>query len=222
MTTGGLRPPRAPRSSRGATRGQTRALADHSRAVVAQLRTEIGLPPGGCAPRERAGPLLIMLMGFPGAGKTHCARLLAARLGAAHVATDHLRSLLFIAPSYADEENRAVFTVAEALVEELLAEGHAVVLDATNLVARYRAPMESLASRRGATVLHVLVVADDADARARLATRAVARAENDHSDADVGVYERMRRRGFEPPERFVELRNGPDLMAEIERVAGLA
>ena len=34
------------------------------------------------------------------------------------VPTDHLRSLLFIAASYADEENRAVFTVAEALVDE--------------------------------------------------------------------------------------------------------
>jgi predicted kinase len=200
--------------SRGAAIAQTRALAEHSRELVGQLRTDIGVPA-----RPNGSPALVMLMGFPGAGKTHCARLLAVRLGAAHVATDHLRSRLFIAASYADEENRAVFTVAEALVEELLAEGHVVVLDATNLVARYRAPMESLASRRGVTLLHVLVVADDADARARLAARAVARADGDHSDADVGVYERMRARGFEAPERFVELRNGPDLTAEIERVA---
>jgi predicted kinase len=161
-------------------------------------------------------------MGFPGAGKSHCARLLAARLRAAHVATDHLRSRLFIAASYADEENRAVFGVAEALVDELLSEGHAVVLDATNLLMRYRAPMESIAGRRGVTLLHVLVVADDADARARLAARGVARADGDHSDADLAVYERMRQRGFEPPERFVELRNGPDLDAEIERIASLA
>ncbi len=200
--------------SRSAALAQTRALAEHSRELVGQLRTDIGVPA-----RPNGSPALVMLMGFPGAGKTHCARLLAVRLGAAHVATDHLRSRLFIAASYADLENRAVFTVAEALVEELLAEGHVVVLDATNLVARYRAPMESLASRRGVTLLHVLVVADDADARARLAARAVARADGDHSDADVGVYERMRARGFEAPERFVELRNGPDLTAEIERIA---
>jgi hypothetical protein len=65
----------------------------------------------------------------------------------------------------------------------------------------------------------VLVVADDADARARLAARAVARADGDDSDADVAVYERMRERGFEPPPRFVELRNGPDVAAAIERIA---
>jgi predicted kinase len=205
---------RSTRGSRGATLAQTRALAEHSRELVAQLRTEIGVP---AAPNGR--PALLMLMGFPGTGKTHCARLLARRLGAAHVATDHLRSRLFIAASYADEENRAVFTIAEALVDDLLAEGHVVVVDATNLLARYREPMESVAARRGVTVTHVLVVADDADTRARLAARAVSRADGDHSDADVGVYERMRLRGFEPPETFVELANGPGLAAEIERIA---
>jgi predicted kinase len=205
----------ARRGSRGAALAQTRALAEHSRELVAQLRTEIGVP---ALPNGR--PALVMLMGFPGAGKTHCARLLALRLGAAHVATDHLRSRLFIAASYADEENRAVFTLAEALVDELLAEGHVVVLDATNLIAGYRAPMEVLARRRGVTLRHVLVVADDADVRARLAARVVSRADGDHSDADVGVYERMRERGFEAPDDFLELRNGPDVASEIERIAG--
>lgn len=205
-----------PGRTRDAALGQTRALREHSRELVAQLRAEIGVPD-----RPHGRPALLMLMGFPGAGKTHCARLLAARLGAAHVATDHLRSRLFIAPSYADEENRTVFTLAEALVDDLLTEGHVVVVDATNLLARYRGPMEGVANRRGVMPLHVLVVADDADARARLAARAAARADGDHSDADLAVYERMRRQGFEPPERFVELQNGPHLAAEIERVAAL-
>ena len=205
---------RPARGSHGAVLAQTRALAEHRGELVAQLRAEIGLPA-----RPNGRPALVILMGFPGVGKTHCARLLAARIGAAHVATDQLRSRLFIAASYAAEENRAVFTLAETLVDDLLAERHVVVLDATNLIAGHRAPMESVASRRGAALLHVLVVADDAEARARLAARAVARSEDDHSDADVGVYERMRERGFEAPERFVELRNGVDLTSEIERVA---
>ena len=205
---------RPARGSHGAVLAQTRALAEHRGELVTQLRAEIGLP---ARPNGRAA--LVILMGFPGVGKTHCARLLAARIGAAHVATDQLRSRLFIAASYAAEENRAVFTLAETLVDDLLAQGHVVVLDATNLIASNRAPMESVASRRGAALLHVLVVADDAEARARLAARAVARSEDDHSDADVGVYERMRERGFEAPKYFVELRNGADLTSEIERVA---
>ena len=202
------------RRSRDATLAQTRSIAEHSRELVTQLRGEIGVPE-----RPNGRPALVMLMGLPGTGKTHCARLLARRMGAAHVATDHLRSRLFVAASYAAEENRAVFSLAEALVEQLLAEGHVVVLDATNLIADFRAPMEKVASRGGAALLHVLVVAEDADVRARLAARAVARGDGDHSDADLGVYERMRARGFDAPDRFVELRNGPDVDAEIERIA---
>jgi len=205
---------RSARGSRNPTLAQTRALAEHSGALVAQLRSEIGVPA-----RPNGHPALVMLMGLPGVGKTHCARLLVAKVGGAHVATDHLRSRLFIAPSYAAEENRAVFTLMETLVDELLVEGHIVVLDATNLIARYRAPLESVASRRGVALLHIRVVADDAEARARLATRAVARSAGDHSDADVGVYEKMRQRGFEAPDHFVELRNGPDVGAAIDRIA---
>ena len=205
------------RGSDAATRTQTRALAAHRRELVAQLREEIGVP---AMPAGRA--MLVMVMGYPGVGKSHCARLLASRLGAAHVATDHLRSRLFIAASYAEEENEAVFGIAEALVDELLAEGHVVVLDATHLLARYRAPAEKVARSRGVPLRHVLVTSPDADVRARLAQRGRERAAGDHSDADLGVYERMRSRAFEPPaDGYLEIRNGPGVGAEIDRVAAL-
>jgi predicted kinase len=207
---------RTVRLSDAATRAQTRALGAHRRALVAQLRDEIGVP------ATAAGDaLLVMLMGLPGVGKSHCARLLADALGAAHVATDHLRSRLFIAASYADEENAAVFGIAEGLVDDLLGEGHVVVLDATHLVARNRAPAERVAAARGARVVHVLVTAEDADARSRLESRARERADGDHSDADVRVYERMRDRGFEPPAGHLEIRNGPLVRDEVARVVAL-
>ena len=198
-----------------ATRAQTRSLIEHRHVLVAQLREEIGVP---AKPAGR--PALVMLMGFPGVGKSHCARLIAARLGAAHIATDELRSRLFVAASYADEENRAVFGVAEALVEELLSEGHRVILDATNLVARNRAASEHAARARGAPVIHVLVSAEESATRKRLLERSLRRTANDHSDADVRVYERMRERGFEPPAGgYLEIQNGPALSDEIERIA---
>jgi predicted kinase len=209
--------PRAPavRISDAAIHGQTQSLLAHRQALVAQLRQEIGV---GAAPTGRAA--LVMLMGLPGVGKSHCARLLATALGATHVASDHLRSRLFIAASYTESENAAVFAIAEALVDELLGEGQVVVLDATNLVARNRAPAENVARRRGASLFHVLVTADEADTRARLASRAGGRAADDHSDADVRVYERMRAREFEPPAGgHLVIRNGPALADDIARVA---
>jgi predicted kinase len=158
-------------------------------------------------------------MGLPGVGKSHCARLLCARLGAAHVASDELRNRLFIAASYADDENRAVFAAATALVDALLSEGHRVVVDATNLIAKNRAGAIAVARRRGISITYVRITASDDDARARLASRRTKRAPGDHSEADEAIYERMRAQPFEPPpEGFLEVVNGPELATQIDRV----
>jgi len=164
-------------------------------------------------------PALILVMGLPGVGKSHCARLLCDRLGAAHVASDELRTRLFIAASYAEVENRAVFAAATALVDGLLGEGHRVVVDATNLIARNRAGTVAAARRRGVPVIYVRVTASDEDARARLASRRAGRAPGDHSEADERIYERMRAQTFQPPaEGFLDLVNGPELSGEIDRI----
>src|SRR5205085_6943360 len=133
------------------TSAQTRAYAAHADVLAPQLRREIATVPQVA----HGHPLLVVVMGLPGVGKSHAARLLCARLGAAHVASDELRSRLFIAASYAEEENRAVFAAAGALVDGLLAEGHRVVVDATNLVARNRAGTVDAARRRGVPVTYV-------------------------------------------------------------------
>ena len=204
------------RSSAGATKALTRVYADHVDVLVAQLRDEIGVPasPAGTA-------ALVVFMGYPGVGKSHCARLLASRLNAAHVASDQLRSRLFIAPTYADAENATVFKCVDALVDGLLADGHRVIVDATNLLARYRGASVDAARRRNVPILFVLVTADDAAIRGRLARRRAARAPDDHSDADLRVYERMRDRPFEPPaDGYLELVNDADVEVHVARVVG--
>ena len=202
----------------GAAAAQTRAYAARPDVLSTQLRAEIATLPA----MPHGKPALIVVMGLPGVGKSHCARLLCGRLGAAHVASDELRSRLFIAASYADEENRAVFAAATALVDALLEEGHRVVVDATNLIARNRAGTVEAAKRRGVPVTYVRITASDEDARGRLASRRVARAPGDHSEADEPIYERMRAQQFEPPsEGFLELVNGPEVSKEIDRIVAV-
>ena len=104
------------RSSAAAARAQTRAYKEQADVLVAQLRGEIGAP---AVPAATSA--LVVLMGYPGVGKSHCARLLAARLGAAQVASDQLRTRLFIAPTYSDEENGAVFRCVDGLVDGVAA-----------------------------------------------------------------------------------------------------
>lgn len=202
------------RPSPGAVRGQTRAYAERVGELVALLRQEIGAPA-----HPHGVPAVVVMMGVPGVGKSHCARALAAPLGAAHVASDQLRSRLFIAASYAEEENATIFKCVDALVDTLLGEGHRVIVDATNLVARNRESTVAAARRHAVPLVFVRVVADEAAILERLAGRREERAADDHSDADVRVYRRMKERAFEPPEDgFLELRNGDRLAHEIERV----
>jgi hypothetical protein len=200
---------------RKAVREQTRMLRDRAGEAVATLRAQIPLPPA-----PHGSPALIVMMGFPGTGKSHCARLLARRLGAAHVASDALRGQLFVAASYADEENAAVFTIVDRLVESLLDDGHRVIVDATHLRRSARASMAALAARRAVPIAYVLVAADEADVLERLAARARARSADDRSDADERVYRAMRARGFEEPgEPFITLRNGPSLERDVDLLA---
>src|SRR5207244_8261467 len=103
--------------------------------------------------------------------------------------------------------------------EDLLGEGHRVVVDATNLIARNRAATIEAARRRGVPVTYVRITASDEDTRARLASRRNRRAAGDHSEADELIYERMRAQPFEPPtEGFLEVVNGPALSEEIDRI----
>ncbi len=200
------------RRSASAAKAQTRAYAERLDELVAVLRAEVPAPA-----TPHGTPLLVVLMGQPGVGKSHCARLLCARLRAAHVSSDQLRSRLFIAASYAPEESATIFRAANALLDVLLGEGHRVVLDATNLLARNRAASTEIARRRGVPIVHVHVTADERETLARLAERRLGRREGDHSDADEAIYRKMT--VFEAPaEGHLELRNGPALPAEVERI----
>lgn len=200
------------RRSASATKAQTHAYAERLAELVPVLRSEIPAP---ATPHGR--PVLVVLMGQPGVGKSHCAHLLSARLGAAHVSSDQLRSRLFIAASYAQEESATIFSAASSLIDLLLGEGHRVVFDATNLLARNRASATEIAGRRGVPLVHVRVVADEQDTLTRLAERRLRRAEGDHSDADESIYRKMT--VFEAPlGGHLELHNGPALDAELERV----
>jgi predicted kinase len=202
------------RASAGAVRAQTRALAERIDEVVAGLLLGVG------APQPAHGePAIVVLMGFPGVGKSHCARVLAPRLRAAHVASDDLRRHLFVAPSYGQEENAMLFRVVDGLVERLLDARHRVIVDATHLRHDTRRDIAALAVRRDVPLAYLLVTSREPDTLARLALRSRARSADDHSEADERVYGVMRARGFEEPdEPYLTLANGPDLASEIERV----
>ncbi len=147
---------------------------------------------------RRKRPVLVVLVGLPGSGKSRVAEELRARTGAVVMESDDLRRLLFPRRTYSAEESRRLFAAIHRATDELLAQGVSVVLDATNLEEAERVPLYEIAERRRARLLLVHVTAPGAVIRRRLVRRDVAG--TSRSEAGVPIYERMRSR-FEEIQR---------------------
>jgi len=74
-------------------------------------------------------PVLILLYGFPGSGKTYFSRQFCEEVQAAHLEEDRLRYELFERPTYSKQENYAVSRIMDYMTSEFLKMGIAVVLD---------------------------------------------------------------------------------------------
>lgn len=151
--------------------------------VEASLATQ---PPGG-------RPALVVVSGVPGSGKSYFCRRLMERWPLLRLESDALRRLLFPAPTYSAEESRHLFAVIHVVLERLLRRGHSVVLDATNLREAQRRRLYAIAEGTGASLVLVRTRAPAAVVRGRLLARSLGADADDHSQADIQVYQRMRR-----------------------------
>ena len=169
------------------------------------------------APAAMGRPCLVLLIGLPASGKSHVARLLAERVGAITVASDALRRRLFIAASYTPAETTAVFALAHELARRLLLRGHVVILDATSLQERQRAPLYAIARDASAPLVLIRVVASEAAIKDRLGRRGAGASPIDASDADWSIYQMMRERYEEPTRPYLTIDTSGDLDAELAR-----
>src|SRR5690349_4784792 len=102
-----------------------------------------------------AKPLLILLYGFPGSGKTYFARQFCEELQAAHVQGDRIRSELFDQPRYDKEENNVITQLMDYMAEEFLSAGLSVVYDANAMRHSQRHALREMARRHKAQPLLV-------------------------------------------------------------------
>lgn len=100
-------------------------------------------------------PLLLMLYGFPGAGKTYFARQFCDQVQAAHVQGDRIRSELFDEPRYDKEENSVVSHLMDYMAEEFLSAGLSVVYDTNAMRVTQRHELREMARRHKAQPLLV-------------------------------------------------------------------
>src|SRR5882762_11283678 len=92
-------------------------------------------------------PLLILLYGFPGAGKTYFAKQLSESLGAAHVNSDRFRYELFAQPRYDKQEDEVIRHLMEYMTEEFLSAGVSVIYDANATRLTQRRALRDMARK---------------------------------------------------------------------------
>jgi len=128
-----------------------------------------------------AKPLLIMLYGFPGAGKSYFARQLAETLNAAHIQGDRIRSELFEQPRYDKEENDVITHLMDYMAEEFLAAGMSVIYDTNAMRATQRRELREMARKAKAEYVLVWLQIDTESAFARVSKRDRRRADDKYA-----------------------------------------
>lgn len=126
-------------------------------------------------------PLLILLYGFPGAGKTYFARQLCENLQAAHVQGDRIRAELFETPRYDKQEDTIVTQLMNYMSEEFLSAGLSVVYDVNAMRASQRHTMRDMARRAHAQPILVWLQIDVESAFTRSIKRDRRRADDKYA-----------------------------------------
>lgn len=112
-------------------------------------------------------PVLIMLYGFPGAGKTYLARQLCDDVQIAHVQEERIRQELFEDPRFDQQENQIVNHLMNYMTTEFLQAGVSVVYDTNLMRVSQRREIRQLAKQNKAETLLVWIQIDHASAFSR-------------------------------------------------------
>lgn len=105
-------------------------------------------------------PLILLMHGLPGAGKSAFARQFAEAAGMAHVNSDRFRYELYDDASFTTSENNTVLRLCAYMTEELLKRGNCVIFDMHLPSQRLRDGLRSLATDNGAEFVLVRVQTD--------------------------------------------------------------
>ena len=112
-------------------------------------------------------PMVILVVGVPGSGKSFFARRFAETFGAPLVSEDKIRYTLFSNHTYEENEQAMVRQVADLMLDELFITGKTIVLDGGYNTKVARTDMTATAKEYGYRTLTVWVQTDEPTARRR-------------------------------------------------------
>lgn len=126
-------------------------------------------------------PFLLLLYGYPGAGKTYFARQLSENMQVAHLQFDRIRAELIKKPRYDNDEAEGLTQLMNYMAEEFLSAGLSVVYDMPASRARQRLTIRELARRNHAQPLLVWFQLDQETAFLRNVRRDRRRADDKYT-----------------------------------------
>lgn len=116
-------------------------------------------------------PIMVLLYGLPGAGKTYFARNLAEFLNCAVIHSDRIRNELFEEPRFDEQENSIVTHLMNYMSEEFLNAGVNIVYDTNAMRKAQRHQLRELARKKHAKTVLVWFQVDPDTAYSRLGKR---------------------------------------------------
>jgi predicted kinase len=126
-------------------------------------------------------PALILLYGYPGAGKSYFARQFCEEVQAAHVQGDRIRYELFDNPRYDKDENKIVTQLMNYMTQEFLSAGISVVYDTNALRSAQRHLLRDMARKAHGQTLAIWFQIDPESAFSRTIKRDRRRADDKYS-----------------------------------------
>ena len=120
-------------------------------------------------------PLVIMMIGLPGAGKSFFARQFAESFNAPLISTDQLRTEIIGEPSYSKDEDVLLDRLATQFAQELFKTKKSFIIDGGCNPRTNRQDIERLAKAKGYGILLIWVQTDGPTCRQRATKRSATR-----------------------------------------------
>ena len=172
----------------------------------------------GKLPEPTISPALIVVSGLPGSGKSYFSRRLAERLPLPIIESDAMRQILSAKPDYSPGESERLFHACHALIGNLLRKGISLIFDATNLIERHREQLYRIADSADAKLIIVRLEAPPELVRQRLERRQTEPDQNDKTDADWKVYQKMTATAEKIRRNHFAVDTSKDIAPAIEKI----